>query len=35
MQYAAVKNQEVKGLFSNLGLRSPLSNVVISSDILF
>ena len=28
-------NQEAKGLFSNLGLRTPLSEVPILGDILF
>ena len=30
-----VKNQEAKGLLSNLGLRTPLSKVPILGDILF
>ena len=30
-----VKDQEAKGLLSNLGLRTPLSNVPLSGDILF
>ena len=30
-----IKNQEEKGLFSNLGIRTPLSRVPILSDILF
>ena len=30
-----IKNQEAKGLLSNLGLRTPLSNVPLSGDILF
>ena len=30
-----IKNQEAKGLLSNLGLRTPLSNVSILGDILF
>ena len=40
-QYAVVKNQdllknwEAKGLVSNLGLRTPLSKVPLSGDILF
>ena len=40
-QYAVVKNQdllknwEAKGLLSNLGLRTPLSKVPLSGDILF
>ena len=29
------KNQEAKGLLSNLGIRTPLSKVPISGDILF
>ena len=29
------KNQEAKRLLSNLGIRTPLSKVLISSDILF
>ena len=29
------KNQEAKGLLSNLGLRTPLSKVPILGDILF
>ena len=29
------KNQEVKGLLSNLGIKTPLSKVPILSDILF
>ena len=29
------KNQEAKGLLSNLGLRAPLSKVPLSGDILF
>ena len=29
------KNQEVKGLLSNLGIRTPLSKVPILGDILF
>ena len=41
VQYAAVKksrlikNQEAKGLLSNLGVRTPLSKVPILGDILF
>ena len=41
MQYAVVKklrfirNQEAKGLLSNLGLKAPLSNVPLLVDILF
>ena len=30
-----IKNQEAKGLLNNLGIKTPLSKVVISSDILF
>ena len=30
-----IKNQEVKGLLSNLGIRTPLSKVRILGDILF
>ena len=30
-----IKNQEAKGLLSNLGLRKPLSKVPILGDILF
>ena len=30
-----IKNQEAKGLLSNLGIRAPLSKVPILSDILF
>ena len=30
-----IKNQEAKGLLSNLGIRSPLSKVPILGDILF
>ena len=30
-----VKNEEVKGLLSNLGVRTPLSKVPILGDILF
>ena len=29
------KNQEAKGLLSNLGVRTPLSKVLILGDILF
>ena len=35
MQYAAVKNQEAKGLLSNLGFRKPLRKVLLLGDILF
>ena len=30
-----IRNQEAKGLFSNLGLRAPLSKVPLLGDILF
>ena len=30
-----IKNQEAKGLLSNLGFRTPLSKVPILGDILF
>ena len=30
-----IKNQEEKGLLSNLGVRTPLSKVPILGDILF
>ena len=30
-----IKNQEAKGLLSNLGIRTPLSKVSILGDILF
>ena len=30
-----MKNQELNGLFSNLGVRTPLSKVPILGDILF
>ena len=30
-----IKNQEAKGLLSNLGIRTPLSKVPILADILF
>ena len=30
-----IKNQEAKGLLSNLGIRTPLSNIPILGDILF
>ena len=30
-----IKNQEAKGLLSNLGIRTPLSEVPILGDILF
>ena len=35
MQYAVVKNQEAKGLLSNLCFRNPLSKVLLLGDILF
>ena len=35
VQYAVVKNPEVKGLLSNLGIKTPLSKVPILADILF
>ena len=30
-----IKNQEAKGLLSNLGVRTPLNKVPVLSDILF
>ena len=30
-----IKNQETKGLLSNLGIRTPLSKVPLLGDILF
>ena len=30
-----IKNQKAKGLLSNLGIRTPLSKVLIFGDILF
>ena len=30
-----IKNQEAKGLLSNLGVRTPLNNVPMLGDILF
>ena len=30
-----IKNHEAKGLVSNLGIRTPLSKVLILGDILF
>ena len=30
-----IKNQEAKGLLSNLGLKAPLSKVPVLGDILF
>ena len=35
VQYVKVKNQEAKGLLSNLGIRTPLIKVPILGDILF
>ena len=35
VQYVIVKNQEAKGLLSNLGVRTTLSKVPILGDILF
>ena len=35
MQSVGVKNQEVKGLLSNLGIRTPLSKAPLLGDILF
>ena len=35
VRYAEVKNQEAKGLLTNLGLRTSLSKVRILGDILF
>ena len=35
VQYTVVKNQEAKGLLSNLGIKTPLSKVPILADILF
>ena len=35
VQYLVVKNQEAKGLLSNLGIRTPLRKVPILGDILF
>ena len=35
VQYAVVKNQEAKGLSSNLGVKKPLIKVPIMGDILF
>ena len=34
-KFRFIKNQEAKGLLSNLALRTPLSKVPILSDILF
>ena len=30
-----IKNQEAKGLLSNLGVRTPLSKIPILGDVLF
>ena len=30
-----IKNQELKGLLSNLGIRTPLNKVPLLSDVLF
>ena len=30
-----VKEQEVKGLFSNLGIKTPLNKIPLMGDILF
>ena len=30
-----IKNQEAKGLLSNLGIRTPLSKIPLLSDIVF
>ena len=35
VQYVEGKNQEAKGLLSNLGIRTPLNKVQILGDILF
>ena len=35
VQYVVLKNQETKEIFSNLGLKTPLSQVSLLSDILF
>ena len=35
VQYVVVKNQEAKGLLSNLGVKKPLSKVPLLGDILF
>ena len=35
MQYVVVKNQEAKGLLSNLGLTTPLSKVPLLRDMFF
>ena len=35
VQYVVVKNQEAKGLLSNLGIKTQLSKVPILGDILF
>ena len=31
----SIKKQEAKGLLSNLGIRTPLSNIPILGDVLF
>ena len=35
VQSATVKNQEAKGILSNLGVTTPLSKVPILGDVLF
>ena len=35
VQYVIVKNQEAKGLLSKLGIKTPLSKILILGDILF
>ena len=30
-----IKNQEAKGLLSSLGIRTPLSKIPVSGDVLF
>ena len=35
VQYLVVKNQEAKGLLSNLGIKTPLSKVPVLADIFF
>ena len=34
-KWGFIKNQEAKGLLSNIGVRTPLSKVPILGDILF
>ena len=34
-EWRFIKNQEAKGLLSNLGIRTPMSKVPIFGDILF